>query len=172
MTAPKRGRGRPTTPSSTHHSESVEVRLTPALRASLEADAAAARLTLSDLCRARLGATGEDEAAARTVDAIERIRGAAEANERHLDELQEQWHFAMLRHDAPTCAYLTSQQDFTRAVGKAYRVALSWLDEANVYDADGALRAAYLAGYRAGVREAGARVEALGREAPGPEVVR
>ena len=57
---------------------------------------AAARLTLSDLCRARLGSTGED---------------------------------------------------------------------------DGALRAAYLAGYRAGVREAGARVEALGREAPGPEVV-
>ena len=36
----------------------VEVRLTPALRASLEADAAAARLTLSDLCRARLGSTG------------------------------------------------------------------------------------------------------------------
>ena len=54
MTATKRGRGRPTTPASTHHSESVEVRLTPALRASLEADAAAARLTLSDLCRARL----------------------------------------------------------------------------------------------------------------------
>lgn len=90
-TAPKRRPGRPTTPASTHHEERVEVRLTPALRASLEADAAAARLTLSDLCRARLGATGED---------------------------------------------------------------------------DGALRSAYLAGYRAGVREAAARVEALGREAP------
>lgn len=62
MTAPKRRPGRPPTPSSAHHSESVEVRLTPALRASLEAAAAAARLTLSDLCRARLGATGEDGA--------------------------------------------------------------------------------------------------------------
>lgn len=88
MTTTKRRPGRPPTPASAHHSESVEVRLTPALRASLEADAAAARLTLSDLCRARLGATGED----------------------------------------------------------------------------GALRTAYLAGYRAGVREACARVEALSQE--------
>ena len=58
MTTTKRRPGRPPTPAGTHHSESVEVRLTPALRASLEADAAAARLTLSDLCRARLGSTG------------------------------------------------------------------------------------------------------------------
>ena len=33
-------------------------------------------------------------------------------------------------------------------------------------DGEDARRSAYLAGYRAGVREAAARVEALGREAP------
>lgn len=93
MTAPRRHRGRPV-PSKT---VDLEIRVTPALRASLEARAEAGGLTLSDVCR------------------------------------------ALLEGDQGTEAlYL----------------------------------ATWRSGYRAGVREASARIDTLGREVPWPEVER